>query len=73
MKRVLLTLLLGAGTLLGLESCGSNATDGAGSAPEPTTAELDAIDAAAQQAAEQITPESAEAEFERLKAEIGHK
>lgn len=56
----------------GLVACGSSASNDTVT-PEPTPAELDAIDEAAERAADQITSESADAEFEKLKAEMGSK
>ena len=69
MRRHVLWALL---TMFGLAGCGSGATDETATT-EPTPSELDDIDEAAERAAEQITEESADVEFEKLKAEMSKK
>ena len=71
MSNWFLTTIATAVLTFGCCSCGSNGYSD--EAVEPTEAELDDIDQAAKEAAEKITPESAEAEFEKLKKEMGGK
>jgi len=69
MRRPVLPSLLSGAVLLMALSCGESA-DARIQTVTPSKAELDEIDAAAGAAVERITPETAEQELEKLRAEL---